>query len=377
VDEKIVQLCFRHLPRDPRVFLKEGLSLIKEWPNIVALCRTDKQLDESLGYKVKGYGLSRGFDCAMRLYKAGLAEKGDVYHAHEPESLVIGYLLKRKLGCRLIYDSHEFQSSRQMERVPKLFRKLAITIYQMIEGWLAKKCDYMIGATWYVQDYLKRVGDTEYVDNIINTPPIEDFKKFPDIKRESKPTLVHEGYFGFNRGLSEIMDAVEILTEKYDMKFLIAGKLHYAEVEKYMEKRLENPKLEKAVERLGMIPYLELGRAHLRAHVGLICLKGSQNEWENLPNKLFNYMYFGLPFVGPDCNAGIKKIVEEEKCGLLVDIYDPKAIAQAVSEFFENPGMREEMGERARYAVENKYNWQEMENQLIFSYKTMLKRPVR
>lgn len=43
--------------------------------------------------------------------------------------------------------------------------------------------------------------------------------------------------------------------------------------------------------------------------------------------------------------------------GLLVPPKDPEALAGAIAKYLDNPGLREEMGRKARERIETKFNW--------------------
>jgi len=82
-----------------------------------------------------------------------------------------------------------------------------------------------------------------------------------------------------------------------------------------------------------------------------------------LPNKLFEYMASGKPVVASNFPE-MRRIIEEGRCGLLVDPTDPGDIARAVLYLLEHPQEAEEMGRRGRKLVEERYNWEDMEKAL-------------
>ncbi len=79
---------------------------------------------------------------------------------------------------------------------------------------------------------------------------------------------------------------------------------------------------------------------------------------DSLPNKLFEFMAIGLPIIAPNYSFEIARIMKKEKCGLIVDFENPKEVAGAFIELFNNPVLQYEMGRRGRYAFERQYNWQ-------------------
>jgi glycosyltransferase involved in cell wall biosynthesis len=67
-----------------------------------------------------------------------------------------------------------------------------------------------------------------------------------------------------------------------------------------------------------------------------------------------------------------REIVNESGCGLLVDPFDPRAIADAISYVLDNPREAEAMGQRGRRAVEGLYNWGHEEKKLLALYEQLL-----
>jgi glycosyltransferase involved in cell wall biosynthesis len=94
------------------------------------------------------------------------------------------------------------------------------------------------------------------------------------------------------------------------------------------------------------------------------------NAYIGLPNKLFDYMLCGLPVVASDFPE-IRKVVGEAGCGVLVDPTDPDAIAEAIIYLLEHPDEARKMGENGRRAVEERYNWGEMEGRLLDLYRSL------
>jgi glycosyltransferase involved in cell wall biosynthesis len=65
----------------------------------------------------------------------------------------------------------------------------------------------------------------------------------------------------------------------------------------------------------------------------------------------------------------MRRIVEEENCGILVDPMNIDEIANAITYLLEHPKEAERMGKNGRRAVEEKYNWEKMEEKLFELYE--------
>jgi len=67
-------------------------------------------------------------------------------------------------------------------------------------------------------------------------------------------------------------------------------------------------------------------------------------------------MSAGIPVVASDFPVW-RKIVQGNRCGIVVDPQDPQAIAGAIAELVNHPVQAEEMGQRGKNAVHTRYNW--------------------
>jgi glycosyltransferase involved in cell wall biosynthesis len=86
---------------------------------------------------------------------------------------------------------------------------------------------------------------------------------------------------------------------------------------------------------------------------------------------MFEYMAVGLPIIASDFPP-LKKIINEERCGLTVNQSNPKAIAEAMRWILEHPAEAEAMGRRGRQAVEHTYNWDTEAIKIISLYNELL-----
>ena len=86
------------------------------------------------------------------------------------------------------------------------------------------------------------------------------------------------------------------------------------------------------------------------------------------PNKLFEAMAAGVPAVVSDL-PGMRAIVDDAGCGILVDPTDPRAIADAIRRIVELPE-DEWLAWRQRCldAAHDRYNWETQVEALLDEY---------
>lgn len=74
------------------------------------------------------------------------------------------------------------------------------------------------------------------------------------------------------------------------------------------------------------------------------------------PMKVFEYMAMGKPVVAPDLGP-LRDTIDQGLDGLLFRPGSREGLAGALLHLMQQPGMREEMGRRARHRAENEHNW--------------------
>jgi hypothetical protein len=105
--------------------------------------------------------------------------------------------------------------------------------------------------------------------------------------------------------------------------------------------------------------------------VGLVILHPNINYVQSQPVKLFEYMAAGLPVIASDFPLW-REIIDGAKCGLLVDPFDVKGIAEAITWLLEHPHEAELMGKRGQEAVYQKFNWNTEADKLIACYNELI-----
>jgi glycosyltransferase involved in cell wall biosynthesis len=84
-------------------------------------------------------------------------------------------------------------------------------------------------------------------------------------------------------------------------------------------------------------------------------------------------MSAGIPVIASDFPLW-RQIVEEAKCGLLVDPLCPEKIAKAMQWVLDHPEEAQKMGRNGLKAIETKYNWDNECKKLIIFYKKLFQK---
>ena len=127
--------------------------------------------------------------------------------------------------------------------------------------------------------------------------------------------------------------------------------------------------LEKHVLWLGWVDHSELYNYIKACKIGIIPHLVTNHVNTTIPNKIFDYMGCGIPVVSSDAQP-MKRIIDEEQCGLTFESGNADRLAKAILEVFHSSI---DYGKNGKESVRCKYNWQEDEKRLYGMIETCKK----
>jgi glycosyltransferase involved in cell wall biosynthesis len=368
---RIVHLTSAHPVMDIRIFHKECRSLAREGFDVIQICNHDLN-DTIEGIRILGLGKNTGrasrFTKGMiKTYVAALRCRGDLYHLHDPDILILGIGL-RLLGRLVVYDVHEDLPTKILLKMylPKIVRRPLSLIVSFFEDIAAGLMSGVITATPTLRDRFEKSNRNTVVVN--NFPMLEEFKCIEvSGSKQRKPNVGYFGGISEARGVYEMIQAVNLLPKALGVKLELAGWFYveslFNDLSKQPQWNLVNW-------------HSEIDRRRLRhllgtVSVGLVVLHPEKSFVSSQPTKLFEYMAAGIPVVASDFPLW-RSIIDAADCGLLVDPLDVKSIATAIESLIANPERARTMGEQGRRAVQEHFNWANEEQTLLSFYSWLL-----
>lgn len=296
---------------------------------------------------------------ALRMIAKGYKRKYSFYHANDLNTLPQAYVcsklrLRRK---KLIYDSHEVQTSRTGYG----------PLHGKLEKVLIKKIDTMI-----VENHTRAKFNEElygFYPKVVHNYP---FKQKAKIKNkinlhkllnlpQDEKILLYQGGIQTGRGLDKLIDAVPLITE--GCVVLIGD----GKIKPILERKVKDMGLHERVRFIPKVPLKDLPAYTENAYLGFQILNNvCFNHYSASSNKLFEYMMAGVPVVA--CNfPEIKKVVEVNKIGICVDSHDFVEIAKAVNQIICDPKLRNTYSKNAKKSSEY-YNWDSEKEDFLRNY---------
>ncbi|CAM3509214.1 Glycosyl transferase group 1 [Bacillus inaquosorum] len=295
----------------------------------------------------------------MRMILKGYSKKYDIYHSNDLNTLPQGFICSkfRIKKRKLIYDSHEVQTSRT---------GYDSRIYSKLESYLIRKIDIMI-----VENHTRAAYNKElygFYPKVLHNYPflLEETREQIDIHRmlglpKDEKILLYQGGIQVGRGLDKLIKAMPYINEG-TLLFIGDGR-----IKKDLEKMVNDMELQHRVKFLSKVPLIELPKYTRSAYLGFQVLNNvCFNHYSASSNKLFEYIMAGVPVIGCDFPE-IKKVIQGERVGLVVDSHDHLSIAKGVNTLLENAELHYEFHKNCDKA-KRKYNWEIEKNNLLSIY---------
>lgn len=368
----MVRICHMtcvHQRYDTRVFQKECKSLAANGFDVSLIVADGKGDEVKDGVKIFDIGSNKVSRWKRMTKITNLVKKKaieldcDVYHFHDPELMFTGLALHRR-GKKVIVDMHEDHPSYIAEAGYIPARKLVAFFYEKLENYAVKRFVGVVTTRQIINDRLDKYNS--HIQLITNFPRLE--KDYKGHAESGENVLVFAGAVVDSWRHKLIIEAIEDID---NIKYLLAGPVS----DSYLNE-LKGLKGWSKVEFLGEVPYSKVCDMYEQASMGIAVYHYCNNmggKEGNLANtKMFEFMNFGLPFICTDFRLWKQIVEQEEHCGICVNPYSKDEIKNAINYLIEHPEERRQMGENARRAAVQTYNWECQEKLLINFYNEIV-----
>jgi len=286
----------------------------------------------------------------------------DIIHANDLDAFIPAMMAAKKLGCKVVYDSHEIYIENHHVAVNKLYSK----VLRLIESKLVKRCDQMVCVSHAAAEYFTK---TYGIDKpMVVTNCVSNTHR----KLENKPDGVFEvlnhGAFNAGRGYDLMAHACDQFAEYPDVKLAIRGLGNYENVVREIVEKSEHK------DKFIFYPPVtvqELIPMASKSHVGVaitepICL----NFKLSVSNKLFEYAAAGLPVIMSDIPEH-RYLNDKYDFGIIIPENTPEAFAEAVIRLYKDHELYDRLSKNA-LTLSEKVNWENEFKRLLDAEREML-----
>lgn len=372
----VVHASIMHSPNDDRILYREALSLKKRYKNITII-GVGKEAGNSYYKGIKLITIVKNSVIKIiRSIKFVIeSEKPNILHVHDP------FLLKmsnkfRKAGVKIIYDVHEnhYLTYKLFSKRNKTIKNIFGSILKFAENHYSKKVDAIITVTPDLYKKFLEINENTYeirnypnedvFNEVENDILINEIKKF----KGDDLLMIYIGQISIKRNLElAILTTKKLRERKYKIKLLAIGSGETNDMLFY--KRLAD-KYKDFFKIMSIIPHHEIHQVLKNSDIGWAVLPYTDNFLFSFPNKIFEYMSVGIPFIASHLKY-VKEIINETKSGIIVDELSIDEVVNVIDDFFKNKFRI--FGENGRKYFESTYNWEYQERILFDVYELVNK----
>lgn len=298
-------------------------------------------------------------------------------------ALKIGVELKKiNPSLKLIYDSHEIYVETISQFFPtKGIRStygLPMTIinkifHKRLEKKLISKVDICVTVCESLKCHFEKLWSRKvYV--LRNCPHLMSLDLLPVGENpyiteygcaESDRILLYQGNINNGRGLFHAIKTMVDLPSQYKLFIIGSGML-----KKDLEEQVKSLNLD-SVFFIDRLPYEDMFNYTRYSHLGLSMIEPiNLSKRLSLPNKLFEYMYCGVPFLSsnlPEPNY----LLKFADAGYICPDFEIKTIRETIEKIFVDDDLYKTKSMNAKKAINNSLNWEIEFNSLISLINTM------
>ena len=366
---KICHITSVHPPDDVRIFTKECDSSVKQGFTTIELNGTingiqNKNDVQIIGLKTSSNRILNTIQFCIKVLLLVPRLKIDICQIHDPELLILGYLIKKTMKLKIIYDIHEDYPRQLLSKryLPESTKRIVSFLVEHFENAISKSFDYLITVTPFIKSRFAKISKTP-IEIIANYPKKKEFDFDQMNSSKEINRFCYVGGLWKERGIFELIELFKRLPQ---CELVLAGKFNTKdewikfEIAKY-----------KNIKYLGFLSRLEIPKLLQSSIAGLVMLHPIRNYRESFPIKMFEYMAAGIPVIASNFPLW-QKIIDKYNCGICCNPFDIDQITSSIKYIIENPQIALEMGSNGRRAVETELNWENEEIKLISIYNKLL-----
>lgn len=293
-----------------------------------------------------------------------IEEKPDLIHANDLNALIPAYAAKRKLKCRIVYDSHEVY----IENYTLNGRSPLAVLMKAVEKYLVRRVDLMVCVSNAAAEYFEKTYGIKRPMVVTNC----SLKKERVDKKAGNQTpfeVLNHGQFYEGRGYELMVDACDLLMDYPDIHLAIRG---FGRLEKQLRADVEKKKNKESFVFYPPVTVQELIPKASESSVGVaITLPICLNFKLSVSNKLFEYASAGLPVIMSDIPEHVY-LNNKYEFGIVLNELTAEEFAKAVIRLYCDKEFYEKCANNAK-KMSLEINWENEFGKLITAEKQLMK----
>ena len=290
---------------------------------------------------------------------------------HDNQTLSYGVWAAKATGFPLVATIHHPLSEdlkNQLRQAKSTYEKARRILWSpwMMQEVTAKRADRIIVVSETSRVDVEAAFDLDpaKVRTVYNGIDTDTFRPLPGVERVPDKLLYVGNSEDRNKGARFFLKALDLL--KDDLDFRVTFVDNFKHNLKLAPRLVDEYGLNSRVDFTGRIPTDDLVRHYNEAK---LLVTSSVHEGFGLP--LAEAMSCGAPVLGTEIGA-YREIVEHGVSGWLVPPSSPEALAAAIRMLWNDPGLRQRLGEGGRKRILEKFNWRKAAEETLAVYEEIL-----
>lgn len=257
-----------------------------------------------------------------------------------------------------------------------LKNKTFIKLSKWLEKTCYKKADLIVAASPGQRDHIKFIVPEKPLIVITNGSDNHLMNEI-DLELElpewglNKKLVLYAGTLGLIDDCTTVVNLAKELEVRgrSDFEVVLVGDGK----ERLMLEELAEKLALKNIHFLGQTTKENVMRWLSHCHISLLTVKNVKFLNTASPNKIFDAFAAGIPVV-QNTQGWIKDYIEERNCGLTVAKSDPAALAGAVIEILDNPGLWQQMSQNAKNAALEDFDRDKLSSEMLFAINQLIEK---
>jgi len=189
----------------------------------------------------------------------------------------------------------------------------------------------------------------------------------------SETELIYLGVMTPIRGGTNLIKSMVSINKEFpQIKLLIIGSIKPDSYKIELQDLINKFCLGDNIKLLGHMEYNKALKLAQKGLAGILPFLPTENHFNSLPNKLFEYMSLGLPVLASDFPI-YKSILEKAGCGLVFNPEDPNSIKNTIKSIIKMDDVKlKKMCMNSKVHFDKFYNWSSEEKKLLALYDELI-----
>lgn len=308
------------------------------------------------------------------LYRECMRVKPDIVIPVEPLTVPVALLLRRRLGCRVIWDIHEFFAYAHGERYHLLLRPFVRFAYLRFQRMLARRVDGITAVNLSILQQLLpgKISPKKHIV-LPNYPVAGVWDGDQDIPHSLSDLckmnfdLIYIGGISKDRGILQLLKAATLLKKDFPLlKILIVGRFANEKIQREFNSSVSNYNLNRTIFYQEWVPLEKVGLLLKRSRFGIWFFNPS--NWrmpQHLPLKVLEYFAAGLPVISIKSSL-MQGLIYHNDLGALSPSFRAKDIALTILKMLRLTDKEyAEMSARCLEISNTRFVWESLEPALF------------